>query len=187
MSQFFHGFIDEILKLSADADAKGKLSAKYNVELLGNWYDEELHELNNVLSKLPDKLVRNNGNLLSVGRAPKILNAPPSAPGHSMYKPNVQKHGKSRGSLVIFDKGVYDRQGNLDSKLFGKSILHELSHSFDVRIPEVFGKPPFITDYACRSPEEDWAESFAEHFLNQEILKNRAPAKAKAIALFLGG
>jgi hypothetical protein len=185
MNKFLHGFASEILKLAADRRAE--LAGSYNVKLFGNWTDQELVALHAVLDRLPPRLVRDNSALRSIGRAPKIVNAPPHAPGHSMYKPNIQKHGKYRGSLVIFDKGVYDRRGKLDPELFGKSVLHELSHSFHIDIPETFGRPPYITEYAAHSPKEDWAESFAEFFLHPEILQRKAPAKAKAIASFLGG
>lgn len=185
MSAFFHGFASEIIKLALDQ--KRQLERTFRLRILGNWTGEELTALQDVLSELPPRLVRDNVALRAIGRAPKLINGPPDAPGHSMYKPDHPKHGKHRGTLVIFDKGIYDRKGNLDPMLFGKSVLHELSHSFQDTIPEGFGRPPFITRYAADSAKEDWAESFAEFFLHRETLQRKAPAKAKAVAAFLGG
>lgn len=178
MTPFFHGLRDEILKLASD---------RFGVKLIGEWTSQEKAALSAILEQLPEKLVRGNGNLRAIARAPKVQNAPPDAPGHSMYRPNNAKQGKYRGTLVIFDKGVYDRHGKLDAELFGKSVLHELSHSFSVKIPSVFGRPPYITEYAAQSNKEDWAESFAEFFLHPEALKSKAPEKSEAIAKFLGG
>jgi hypothetical protein len=97
-----------------------------------------------------------------------------------MYKPS------NGGMLVIFDKGIYDSNHKLDPVLFAKSVLHEISHTVDDNIPNVFGRPPYITDYAAQSQKEDWAESFAEYFLHPEILREKAPRKFKAIKTFIG-
>ncbi|MHC4644902.1 MAG: hypothetical protein ACYTBJ_05340 [Planctomycetota bacterium] len=180
MSWFFHGFSDELLKLAFE-------QGKYGIKIFGNWHKEELNALYAILTKLPKRLVRGNRALRAVGRAPKLINGPPHAPGHSMYKPDKPEHGKYRGTLVIFDKGVYDASGKIDPVLFGKSVLHELSHSFDDNVPDVFGRPPFITEYAGTSAKEDWAESFAEYFLHPGLLKRKTPEKSRAIAAFVGG
>jgi hypothetical protein len=181
----FYGLADSILKVASNR--KKATQQVYGVKMLGNWSSDELNALHAVLRQLPSRLVRDNPNLLAIGRAPKLINGPPHAPGHSMYKPNHPKHGKYKGTLVIFDKGVYDSRGKLDPILFGKSVLHELSHSFETNVPNVFGKPPFITRYAARTPNEDWAETFAEYFLDRDALKKKAPEKEKAITDFLGG
>lgn len=166
--------------------AKGEVESKYNISLVGDWTPKEILELHKVLRQLPDALVRDNSNLLSIGRDDRIVNAPDWAPGHSMYKSNHPKFGKYRGTLVVFDKGVYDSSGKFDKVQFGKSVLHDLTHSFGiVDFDPVFGKPPFITDYAKREPKEDFAESFAEYFLHPGLLQKRTPKKYDAIERFL--
>lgn len=183
---FIKCFLDGIGKEATILSAKGEVEKKYNISLLGKWTPKEILELHRVLRQLPDVLVRNNSNLLSIGREHKIINAPSWAPGHSMYKPNHPKFGKHRGTLVIFDKGVYDNSGKFDRVQFGKSILHDLSHSFGITdFGSIFGKPPFITEYAKREPKEDFAESFAEYFLHPNLLKERTPKKFEAIRAFL--
>lgn len=181
----FYGLADSILKVASNR--KKATQQVYGVKLLGNWSSEELDALHAVLRQLPPRLVRDNPNLLAIGRAPKLIGGPPHAPGHSMYKPNHPKHGRYKGTLVIFDKGVYDPRGKLDPILFGKSVLHELSHSFEGKIPKAFGNPPFITRYAARTPSEDWAESFAEYFVNRKAMQKKCPEKVDAITEFLGG
>lgn len=185
MEPFFYGFADELIKMSTDA--KSALEETYGIKLVGSWKPQELNELHKILFKLPPALVRDNPKLRVIGRAAKLINGPPNAPGHSMYKPDHPKHGQHRATLVVFDKGVYDSGGRLDPTIFGKSILHELSHSFDKDLPEAFGRPPFITGYAAASPKEDWAESFAEYFLRRELLEKKSPQKAHAISEFIGG
>lgn len=180
---FIEDFLDGIGKEATALGTKGQVEEKYNLSLLGKWRPQEVFELHKILRKLPDRLVRDNKNLLAIGREEKIINAPSWAPGHSMYKPNHPKFGRYRGTLVVFDKGVYDKSGNIDKGQFGKSILHELTHSFGMtEFPPPFGKPPFITEYASSSPKEDFAESFAEYFLHPKIL---APEKFEAIKRFL--
>jgi len=180
MRPFVHGFVDEFMKFASDS--RSSVERKHGIRVLGSWTEPELDALGDTLGRLPPRLVRDNGAFKKVVRVPKLLNGPPSAPGHSMYR----RHGKYKGTLVVFDKGVYDRSGKLDKVLFGKSVLHELSHSFDENPSGPFGEPPFITDYASTSAKEDWAESFAEYFLHRTILRKKAPAKAAAIASFLG-
>lgn len=183
---FLEEFIDGIGKEATILGAKGGVEKKYNISLLGKWTSKEILELHKVLRQLPDVLVRHNSNLLSIGREDRIVNAPKWAPGHSMYKSNHPKFGKYRGTLVIFDKGVYDKSGNFDKVQFGKSVLHDLTHSFGITdFGPVFGKPPFVTQYASREPKEDFAESFSEYFLNPEILKGKIPEKFEAIDEFL--
>ena len=176
MNPILAGFSDEILKLAS-------VLSRHGVRLKGRWSEAEASLLDTILGALPRRLVRGNKNLKSIGRAKKLIGGPPGAPGHSMYKPVKGKHG---GTLVIFDKGVYDLHGKIDAVLFGKSVLHELSHSFDDNLPIAFGKPPFITEYAATSPKEDWAESFAEFYLHPKLLKRKAPRKYEAIDIFTG-
>ncbi len=183
---FVEDFLDGIGKVATTLSAKGEVEKKYNISLLGKWSPKEILELHKVLRQLPDVLVRDNSNLLSIGREDRIVNAPSWAPGHSMYKPNHPKFGKYRGTLVVFDKGVYDSSGKFDKVQFGKSILHDLTHSFGITDFEpVFGSPPFITDYASREPKEDFAESFSEYFLHPKLLQERTPGKFDAIKRFL--
>lgn len=181
-SRKIHEEFKTALNVKTAGDLKGKISTKYNVKLFGDWKDDELGFLDGILSKLPSRLVSENQNLRGFGRAAIIKNAPSDAPGHSMYKPVNKKFGKYSGTLVVFDKGVYSSSGKIDKGLFAKSILHELTHSFNLPIPKVFGKPPFVTDYANTNAKEDFAESFAEYFLHPKTL---APEKAKAIKVFL--
>lgn len=166
---FFHGFMDEFLKLAVTRPI-----------IKGSWTPQEMGELNRVLSRLPPSLVSSNPKLSYIVRAKILINAPPGAPGHSMYKPS------NGGTLVIFDKGIYDSKHKLDPELFAKSVLHELSHTVNRPIPGVFGKPPYITEYAGKSKKEDWAESFAEYFLHPDILNKQAPDKYRAIKTFIG-
>lgn len=183
---FLGEFVEGIGKEATVLGARGEIESKYNLSLIGKWTPKEALELHKVLRQLPDKLVRKNPHLLAIGRERKLINGPSWAPGHSMYKPNLPKFGKYRGTLVIFDKGVYDKSGNFDKIQFGKSVLHELTHSFRLReFPAPFGKPPFITEYARHEPKEDFAESFAEYFLHPELLKKRTPEKFEAIKKFL--
>lgn len=163
--------------------ASRDVAAKYNIKLLGKWKPEELEALDSILSKLPSRLVSENQNLKAIGRAPVIKNAPPHAPGHSMYKPNHKRFGDMGGALVVFDKGAYSG-GKLDKKLFAKSILHELTHSFNLPLSKVFGRGQFVTGYAGKNAREDFAESFAEYFLHPKKLP---PDKAGAIKAFLAG
>ena len=174
MQPIFLGFLDELVKLS-----------RPKVRLIGKWTSAEHALLKSILDLLPSVLVHENKNLRAIARAPKLTNGPPDAPGHSMYTPNHPSNGASRGVLVLFDKGVYDSSGTLDPVLMGKSVLHELSHSLNVDLPQIFGRPPYITEYASRDASEDWAESFAEFFLHPKILRKRAPEKYRAIAKFV--
>lgn len=183
---FVEDFLDGIGKTATFLSAKGEVEKKYNISLIGKWVPKEILELHKVLRQLPSSLVRDNPNILSIGREDRIANAPNWAPGHSMYKPNHPKFGKYRGTLVVFDKGVYDKSGNFDKVQFGKSILHDLTHSFGITdFDKEFGKPPYITEYAGREPKEDFAESFAEYFLHPDILRERTPEKFEAIKRFL--
>lgn len=170
MNHFIFGLIDECLKLATDTSRP---------VIKGPWRHNEVKELHKIYSKLPPSIANNNPRVRFIVRAKKLINGPPDAPGHSMYKPS------NGGTLVIFDKGIYS-DGKLDPILFGKSVLHELSHTVDNKIPNVFGKPPYITDYAGRSRKEDWAESFAEFFLHPNTLKQKAPQKYRAIKTFIG-
>jgi hypothetical protein len=183
---FIKEFLDGIGKEATIRSAKAEIGKRYNIGLSGKWTAREILELHRVLRQLPNALVKNNSNLLSIWREDRIANAPSWAPGHSMYNPNRPKFGKYRGALVIFDKGVYDNSGKFDRVQFEKSILHDLAHSFGIaRFDPVFGKPPFITEYAKREPKEDFAESFAEYFLHPSLLKERTPEKSEVIKMFL--
>lgn len=168
-----NGFVEELLKI-----AGGHWDGKPIIK--GPWRHNEVKELHKIYSKLPPFIANNNRKVAFIVRARKLIGGPPDAPGHSMYKPS------NGGMIVIFDKGIYDSEHKLDPVLFGKSVLHELSHTIDGKIPDVFGRPPYITDYASRSKKEDWAESFAEYFLHPEILKQKAPQKHRAIKTFIG-
>lgn len=69
---------------------------------------------------------------------------------------------------------------------------HEIGHTKDYESAwfgifgrhsdaDIWGQPPFITDYAKTNPREDFAESFEEYHLNPERLKEVAPDKYEFI------
>ena len=147
------------------------------IELQGNWREPEVRELHSVLAPLPRDWIENNPSFRRLVRQAVLTNAPPEAPGHSKYEPEL-------GAIVVFDKGVY-HGGKLDPEQFRRSIYHELAHSIIRRNPELLKAwitctrgDGFVDDYAKTSPDEDFADTLSEFFIHNGATGKVVPKKA---------
>jgi hypothetical protein len=150
------------------------------VDLIGNWNDAEIRELRKIFSALPRKFIEGNLNLKMISREPKLLDAPPEAPGHSKYVPET-------GTIVVYDKGVYHGD-RIDSEQFRRSVTHELAHSIvrgEPHLLEMWTRTTagegFVDDYAKTSPEEDFADTFSEYCIDADKTERAVPLKAKFV------
>ena len=150
----------------------------------GKWTPEEVAELQLALAALPHSMVEDNPCLHSIIRRDVLTNAPPEAPGHSMYNPES-------GSIVVFDKGVYHGD-QISPEQFRRSIYHELAHSLlqsdDALLQRWVSSTKgdgFVDEYATSSPDEDFADTFSEFFLHRKQLEKIAPTKAEFINALL--
>lgn len=173
-----------------------RLANKIDSELLkGDWTEEERAVADHTLMKLPKQLTTQNPNLKDIERKKKLEPKPKGVPGDSEYKD---------GRVVVFDKGVYNG-GHLDEDNLKRSLLHELAHTVDDEVPQVFQewkalsgwalrggewkhspRAKFVDDYARTSPFEDWADTFSEYHIHPEIVRRRFPEKFRFIERFLG-
>jgi hypothetical protein len=151
------------------------------VPLEGEWTNEEVHAIHSALDQLPPAWVEENSLLRRFVRQPKLENAPEDAPGHSKYEPET-------GSIVLFDKGVYHGE-KIDSEQFRRSIYHELAHTILRGNPTLLdeweastGGDGFVDAYARTGPEEDFADSFSEFFIQPDRTEQAVPLKAEFLA-----
>ena len=147
------------------------------IELEGSWSGPEVTELKKMFELLPKHFVEENAHFKVLDRQPVLLDAPPTAPGHSKYEP-------SRGAIVVYDKGVYDG-ARIDHEQFRRSVYHELAHSLvqgnDAILPEWEASTKgdgFVDEYAKTSPEEDFADTFSECLIHGEQARRVVPRKA---------
>jgi hypothetical protein len=147
------------------------------IELLGDWKPPELETLRKILQPLPRAWVESNPSLRTIGRESVLRDAPPEAPGHSKYEPQL-------GAIVVYDKGVY-HDGKLDSEQFHRSVYHELAHSIIRSNPGLLKTwhastrgDGFVDEYAKTSPEEDFADTFSEYFIHNGAARKAVPKKA---------
>lgn len=140
------------------------------------WNSLELGLLERALSPIPDKWLKHNRLLSGIAREPELLNAPPDAPGNSKYN-------RDNGSIVVFDKGVYDDRG-FNWNQFRRSIYHELAHTLIDNDPTLIQRwlqetdgDDFVDEYAKTSPDEDFADSFSEFLIHQDKMKELVPRK----------
>jgi len=153
------------------------VTAVRGISLRGSWKPEELEELDDVLAPLPSAWVEENPSFRILAREPVLRNAPPEAPGHSKYEPQL-------GAIVVYDKGVY-HGGKLDPEQFRRSIYHELAHSIIRSNPQLLKQwgaetdgDGFVDDYAKTSPEEDFADTLSEFFIHNRETVKLVPRKA---------
>lgn len=155
------------------------------IELRGEWTDAEIQHLAKIFKDLPDGLVEANPNFKAVERRPVLLNAPPEAPGHSKYEPLT-------GTIVVFDKGVYDGE-QIDPEQFRRSVCHELAHSIIRSNPSEFLQlwsssthgDGFVDEYAKTSPEEDFCDTFSEYLIDPRRTAEAVPKKASFVRRLL--
>lgn len=154
------------------------------LRLTGDWTNAERLALANVLEPLPQKWVEGNPLLVGIRREKALKNAPPDAPGHSKYE-------RPSRSIVVFDKGVYHGDG-IDKTQFRRSIYHELAHTLLDADPSLLqnwqqacSRDRFVDEYAKTSPEEDFADTFSELFINPSATRSAVPRKARFIESLL--
>lgn len=154
------------------------------IELSGNWKPAELREVRKIFAPLPRAWVENNPNFLVLARGSVLRNAPPDAPGHSKYEPQL-------GAIVVYDKGVY-HDGKLDSEQLHRSVYHELAHAILRSQPRLLKEwvastngDGFVDEYAKTSPEEDFADTFSEFFIHHGAAKKAVPRKAEFLRALL--
>lgn len=143
------------------------------VALAGQWTRSELDVARKALEQIPAKWL---SAIEGIERQPKLVNAPPSAPGHSKYDPQ-------RRVIVVYDKGVYDG-GKISSEQFRRSIYHELAHAILQRDPAILDRwtaqtsqDGFVDEYAKTSPTEDFCDTFSEFFIFPKRSKQAVPRK----------
>ena len=146
------------------------------IRLLGEWSDAELQGLSRMLKPLPKHWLEDNQSLECIARRPKLMDAPPGAPGHSKYDPSSR-------TIVVYDKGVY-HHGRIDPEQFRRSVLHELGHSIledDASILDRWSNETkgdgFVDEYAKTSPAEDFCDTFSEFLIFHEKTKQVVPRK----------
>ena len=95
------------------------------------------------------------------------------------------------GSIVVFDKGVYDGD-QINAEQFRRSVYHELAHSLlqadDGLLQRWHGATNddgFVDEYATKSPDEDFADTFSEYFLHRQQLARIAPSKVQFMSELL--
>lgn len=154
------------------------------LRLTGTWVPAERQALVAILKPLPPAWVERNPLVLTIRREPVLRNAPPDAPGHSKYDPVSR-------SIVVFDKGVYHGE-EIDPRQFRRSVYHELAHTLLHRDPSLLQRwrsatsgDGFVDNYAKTGPEEDFADSFSELFIDPAATKRAVPAKARFLAELL--
>jgi hypothetical protein len=136
-----------------------------------------VRELHKILAPVPRAWVENSSSFRSLVRKPVLTGAPPQAPGHSKYEPQL-------GAIVVYDKGVY-HDGKLDPEQFRRSVYHELAHSIIRSNPQLLkawnastSGDGFVDDYAKTSPDEDFADTLSEFFIHSGATERVAPQKA---------
>lgn len=154
------------------------MSEVRGISLVGSWKPEEVAALPSILSPFPSKWLERNPFVSKLVRGKVLTDAPPGAPGHSKYDPNNR-------SIVVFDKGVY-HDGSIDPEQFRRSIYHELAHSILRIYPGLLAKwtpatsgDGHVDEYAKTSPEEDFADTFSEFFIQNKKTRSVVPKKAK--------
>lgn len=154
------------------------------VELRGEWTAREVTEATKILAVPPRAFIEANSGFKVLERQPVLLDAPPTAPGHSKYDPNSS-------SIVVYDKGVYDGD-RIDPEQFRRSIYHELAHAIVRDNPAVLAEwtastrnDGFIDDYAKTSPEEDLADTFSEFLIDAKRATRAVPIKAAFVRRML--
>jgi len=160
------------------------------IALVGGWTPEEKKVIPEILGPMPDAWLKDNPFISRIIRKPTLLNAPKTAPGHSKYEPQNR-------SIVVFDKGVY-HDGKIDLEQFRRSVCHELAHAILELHPKLLSKwtiatknDDYVDDYAKTSPEEDFADTFSEFFIDPKKTRSVVPRKAnfvqKLLSLSRGG
>ena len=149
------------------------------------WSPEELRELEQILAPLPPAFLENNDFLHVLERRDVLRDAPPDAPGHSMYEPG-------RGAIVVFDKGVYDGRRTIDRKQFRRSIYHELAHALLRKDPGLLEAwknhcrgDGFVDSYAQKGEDEDFSDTFSEYLIDPAATTRAVPTKAQFLKQYL--
>lgn len=154
------------------------------IEIKGNWKPIEIRVLKEIFKPLPRVWIENNPSFKTIQRDTVLTNAPPEAPGHSKYEPQL-------GLIVVYDKGVY-HNGKLDREQFHRSVYHELAHSIIRSNPKLLrswtnetSNDGFVDEYAKTSPEEDFADTFSEYFIHNGAARKAVPLKANFLQKLL--
>ena len=79
------------------------------------------------------------------------------------------------GSLALYY--YQEHRIELSQQLFAREVrhvvLHEMAHcaenKYDIEIPDYFGEPPFVTEYAATNKWEDWAEVMSLEYQGQRV------------------
>ena len=172
--------------------------ASHNIKLESRdapWTAPEIELLDQVLSLLPEVFVSGNPNLKAIVREHEYSGDYEGAPGYGMYRESAGPKAK-KDYLVLYDKGAYDKQGQLDPRVMSNTVIHEISHSLDDEQPGFFQDwlklsgwfqengawyPTrdlgFVNDYARRHPKEDFAESFTLYVMDPDRLRVMSPEK----------
>jgi len=155
-----------------------------SLELKGKWSPQEISHLRQILEPLPDAWIESNPSIKSIIRRDVLRDAPPEAPGHSKYEPDI-------AAIVVFDKGVY-HDGKLDPEQFKRSVCHELGHAILTSKPDIIKRwsaqtrgDGFVDEYAKTNPEEDFCDTFSEFFIHNKKTNQVTPKKAEFIQLLL--
>jgi hypothetical protein len=114
----------------------------------------------------------------------------------ALWKQHIQKVILRKGSQGAEDAS-YNTGGRVILVLRGRvssipvlrqNIVHELGHTLQDRlnlslpIGGLYGSPPFISDYAEKNPDEDFAETFAAFVESPQHLRRTTPEKYRDMA-----
>lgn len=69
------------------------------------------------------------------------------------------------GAVGHYSNGVITLSQETPYREIERTVKHEACHcavdKYDIEVPDIFGKKPFVNEYASTSPEEDLCESIA--------------------------
>lgn len=159
------------------------------------WAPDEIKLVDQVLALLPEVFVSQNPNLKALIRESEYDGDYEHAPGFGMYRESAGPKGK-KDYLVVYDKGLYGSDGQLDARLAANTLIHEISHSLDDEQPGFYQEwlnlsgwfqengtwiatrdLGFVNSYSRGHPKEDFAESFTLYVMDPDRLRVLSPEK----------